>query len=145
MFPMTVSKFFSEAGNELLEVDFDPNVTRFINSAGGKFVLAPGGKFLAATILLPNVTRFDSAETYKTFEHSFICDDPKAGEIVIDYPATVSRAGDAWILKTAGRLRVELEQLEQTPSHECHNCSAPIKNNFKFCKRCGSRVVTAET
>lgn len=148
-FPMTVRKFLSQAAGELLEVDFDPHLTGFINSTSGKFVLAPGGKFLPATILLPGVERFDSAESFKTFEQSYICDEPNAGEIVIDYPATVSREGNTWILKTAGRLRVELERpVEQIPLNEwveCRDCSAPIKNSYKFCKRCGSRVTGAET
>jgi hypothetical protein len=145
MFPTSVTSFLSQINSELLEVDFDSESTRFVSSSPGRFVLVEGGKFLTSTILLPNIARFDSAESYQPYEQSYICEQPVAGEIVIDYPATVSRELGSWLLKTAGRLRVEPEKPKDAVTSEpaplvCSSCSAPIKASFIFCKRCGTRV-----
>lgn len=163
-FPCSVNDFVTQTTSELIEVSFDKATLRFRPSTPGTFVLLEGNSTLPGNILLPNLCRFENAAEFQTYEHSYSCDEVGPGEIVVLYPATVANDGDAWSLKTAGRLRVnaatdksskpaptpanifEARSSAATPAPdpvfvdlvECEACSELRNVESESCEHCGA-------
>jgi len=122
-FPSSVKNFMAQASGEQLEVAFDKASQRFYQNSPGTFVLLEGGSSLPGNILLPNVSTFASVDQYQSYEQSYGCDEVRAGEVIIVYPATVTNDGDKWALKTPGRMRVDVVTKEVNTA-----APAPVQN-----------------
>jgi hypothetical protein len=157
-FPIAVSDYLNECQSARIEVVFEPVSKRFIRTPSGPFLIfSEGERTPEIETLLPNLSSFDSDSQFSTLYHDyFICDAPGFGQVIIDYPATVKKDGQVWILNGRGRLHVEAAEAngnEEVAQDEkgapaeatdlCPICGVRAKPNHRFCKVCGAQLALA--
>ena len=108
-FPSPVALYLkrTRAANKV-NVTFDYETEAFVPVEDGEFVVITNQN---PAIVLPRAPRFATRrDFYEYYQDYYHCPNPDAGEVHIQQPATVARAGNGWRLETMGALEIVVDQ-----------------------------------
>jgi|ERR1043165_4036768 tetratricopeptide (TPR) repeat protein len=147
-FPCTVSAYVKKLSPSAVTVKFEAESGLVQQSTSGECYLVPVARDSALAMVIPQSESLSSKQDYyNSYYELFNCENPVAGEVIIQNPAIVEVVEDGWQVREAGSIEIKPAPSTLVDTHlkiTCSFCGTEGSAGHTFCKRCGTRLI-AET
>src|ERR1041384_6619238 len=147
-FPCSVTAYSEKLPPSAVSVRFDAESGLVQHSISGECYLVPVARDSALSMVIPQSQSLSSKQDYyNSYYELFNCENPVAGEVIIQSPAIVEVVEGGWQVREAGSIEIKPApqiQVNAQPGIICSACGTEGSAGHAFCKRCGTRL-RAET
>lgn len=147
-FPCSVAAYSEKLPPSAVSVRFDAESGLVQPSVSGECYLVPVARDSALSMVIPQSQSLGSKQDYyNSYYELFNCENPVAGEVIIQSPAIVEAVEGGWQVREAGSIEIKPApqiQVDTQPRITCSFCGTEGNAGHAFCKRCGKRL-RAET
>jgi|GEM_PF-2313335 len=147
-FPCSVAAYIEKLPPSAVSVRFDAESGLVQQSTSGECYLVPVVRDSALSMVIPQSQSLSSKQDYyNSYYELFNCENPVAGEVMIQSPAIVEVVEGGWQVREAGSIEIKPApqiHVDAQPRITCSFCGTEGSAGHAFCKRCGTRL-RAET